>query len=120
VYRSLGRNPEVGAVLDLTNWWAFSGGYTHLHRDVPLYFRGDFKSRGMRRSEWRRHVTHVIARRGRKRPVEFEFDSTHADLEIWRNRDSPKELPALPGYSQHRLHDGIDDVFGPSFAPSRD
>jgi hypothetical protein len=119
-YRSLGRNPEVGAVLDMTNGWSFSGGYTHFHRNVPLYFEDDVWSGALPRSEWSRYATHVITWRGRDRPLGFDLDSTYRALAIWRNRDLPEELPALPGYSQHRLHGGIDDVFGPQLAPNRD
>ena len=120
LYRSLARNPEVGAVLDLTNGWALSGGYTHFHRDVPLYFKDDVWSGALPQSEWHRHATHVIASRGEKRPVEFDLDSTYGDLEIWRNRERREPLLVLPGYSRHRLHDGIDDVFVPEFAPNPD
>jgi hypothetical protein len=58
--------------------------------------------------------------RCRKRPADFDLDSTYGDLEIWRNRDRPEELLALPAYSRHRLHDGIDDVFAPQIAPDPD
>jgi len=119
-YRSLARNPEVGAVLDLTNDWTSSGGYSHFHRDVPLYFRVDVRSGALPRSEWGRHVTHVIARRRRERPVDFDLASTHGDLVIWRNRDRPEELLAMPGYSRHRLHEDIDDVFAPQITPDPD
>ena len=57
----------------------------------------------------------VIERRAP--PADFDLDSTYGDLEIWRNRDRPEELLALPGYSLHRLHDGIDDVFEPRITP---
>jgi hypothetical protein len=118
VYRSLGRDPEVGAVLDMTNGWAFSGGYTHFHRDLPLYFKDDVWSGTLPRSEWHRHATHVITSRGGERPAGFDLDSSYGALEIWRNQDLSKELLALPGYSQHRLHGGIDDVFGPELSPN--
>jgi hypothetical protein len=107
-------------MLDLTNDWTASGGYSHFHRDVPLYFSVDVTSGALPRSEWRRHATHVIAQRGTKRPVDFDLDATYGDLEIWRNRDRPEELLALPGYSRHRLHDGIDDVFAPQITPDPD
>jgi phosphatidylinositol glycan class B len=120
VYRSLARNPEVGAVLDLTNdWWA-SGGYTHLHRDVPLYFESDVSSGALPQSEWHRYATHVIARHGEKRPAEFELESTYRKLEIWRNRDRKVDLPTLPDYSRHRLREGIDGVFAPQVARDPD
>lgn len=119
MYRSLARNPEVGALLDLRNGWGTSGGYTNFHRDVPLYFGCDVWSGALPESEWHRYATHVIARHGRKLPPEFELESTYRDLEIWKNRDRKGSLPVLPGYSRHRLHEGIDDVFAPQVAPGR-
>jgi hypothetical protein len=42
-YRALSSNDEVEAVLDLTRNWHGSPGYYSLHRDVPLYTRGDLR-----------------------------------------------------------------------------
>lgn len=117
-YLRLSQEPQLWGVLNLASPWFNTGGYSYLHRDVPIYF-------AEHRSLWAGapesdYVSHIICEPEQNNcPQEPEFEPWQrlGHLEIWRATQVPQQVQTLDLDLKNMLQGGVDDRFKPQVTP---
>ncbi|MGA1263658.1 MAG: hypothetical protein ACO331_07080 [Prochlorothrix sp.] len=117
-YLRLSQEPQLWGVLNLASPWFNTGGYSYLHRDVPIYFE-EHRSlwAGARESDY---VSHIICEPEQNNcPQEPEFEPWQrlGHLEIWRATQQPLTPKILDLDLKNVLQGGVDDRFKPKVTP---
>ncbi len=117
VYRYLSSQPDVSGVYDLVSWWAHSGGYYYLHKDVPLYFWRGFRRKRPNRNV-HQYVSHIISPAKTPSFPGFKRLKRMGSLQVWKNKSQKPITRRWPGYSRHIIHPSIEsDPRIKKFAP---
>lgn len=112
-YLYLNDQPQVVAILDLTDQWFGTGGYYYLHRDVPLYFAEDVES--MAPDEWSNYFSHIISRVDQPVASGFTADTQIGDLVIQGAAAPPSQ--SLPADNRIPIQSGVTGVYEPRVTP---
>jgi hypothetical protein len=112
--RVLREDPGLVALYVPDPEWALTGGYYHLHRDVPVYF-GDEAAPWPTAGVPQEYASHVLDWTHTDTPG-FETIARFGDVEIRRNVTGIP-LREVTGFSRHLPQPGIDGVFVPTVRP---
>jgi len=107
----LSRRSDVSAVLDLTGRWWDSGGYSYMHKDVPLYFWNDLIP--VSKENFHLFASHLIVRGAEPAIPGFRTVSRHHDIAVLEQISPRKSYQALPGNTRDLIQPGVDDRFKP-------
>jgi len=117
-YLRLSQEPQLWGVLNLAYPWFATGGYSYLHRDVPIYFGEHRALWGQRQAS--DYVSHIICEPEQNNcPQEPEFECWQHlnNLEIWRATQVPQQVQTLDLDLKNVLQGGVDDRFQPQVTP---
>lgn len=117
-YLHLAQEPQLWGVLNLAYPWFETGGYSYLHRDVPIYFEEHRALwAGQPESAYVSHVICEVAAPNCPQEPEFERWRQVGDLEIWRSTTVPTTPKTLDLDLKNVLQGGVDDRYTPNVTP---
>jgi len=101
-YRYLSGAPNVVGIFDMSQFWFQSGGYFHLHKNVPIYFESN-----QPKSE--DFVSHIITREPLPTTVGFRLVKSFESYQIYERIDRKFPYRKDHNYSPDMYQPGIDD-----------
>ena len=113
----LSRRRDLVAVLDLSGPWWFSGGFFYLHRDVPYYFKDQFKG-GLPITEIRSLASHLLVRTTQSDFAGFRVSAHYGSIAILDQVSPPPFYRRLLRDGREPIELGIDDRLTPQVRPS--
>ena len=112
----LREQPDLAGVwLNGVHWWE-TGGYYHLHRNVPVYLPAEEEA--MRRGGGpQAFASHVLVPRSAGEIPGFERVAVFGEVEVRRQVTPRPSYSTLPSHSTHVVQDGVDDLYRPTVTP---
>lgn len=101
-YRYLSDAPNVVGIFDMSQFWFQSGGYFHLHKNIPIYFESN-----QPKSE--DFVSHIITREPLPTTVGFRLVKSFESYQIYERIDRKFLYRKDLNYSPDMYQPGIDD-----------
>lgn len=101
-YRYLSQIPNVVGIYDMSQFWFQSGGYFHLHKNVPIYFDSN-----QPKSE--DYVSHVMTREPLPSNVGFRLVKSFGSYRLYERNDRRFPYRKDLHYSPDMYQPGIDD-----------
>jgi phosphatidylinositol glycan class B len=112
--------PDVSGVLNLVEYWALSGGYYYLHRDVPFYYRRRYRVDEALAAAAPNlpNVSHVMVQSSVDLgQSDFEVVEEFGSVTLLARRADAASVRPDPDFSEHVLQRGVDDRFEPAVRP---
>jgi hypothetical protein len=110
-----GQPDLAGVWLNGVHWWE-TGGYYHLHRNVPIYLpeEGEAMRRGGGPQAF---VSHVLVQRTTEEVPGFERVAVFGEVEVLKQVTPRTSYSTLPSHSTHVMQEGVDDLYRPTVKP---
>lgn len=115
-YRFLWREKYLKGVFETSRRWWDTGGYYYLHRDIPIYFKGegDFETKTKDNRDWKKYISHIVCPRDMEQIEGFECVGRFGVIEVRRGTDFSGDFIKLDSFSRDLFNKMIDGRFTPN------